>query len=962
MVINLVADTPRSPAGCNEGRRRCVIAPCVGMSFAFCRGFKMTNRLLAAAIVAVIAGAAHAQTAQPDSDQKKKDTQQLDAVIVTGSLIPQAQIETASPVITITSQDLERQAFRNVYDALRTLPIATGAVQDAQATGGFTQTANTVSLFGLDPGFTLVLINGHPLTNYPLPYNGVDSNFADLATIPTTLVDHIDVLSGGQSSLYGSSAIAGVINIVLKQKLDGTDVSFRAGGFSQGGGANERLSIATGHSWGDLNGVFSLQIDKENPIFFYQRDISRSLSQGEDASRDFLRASELLLDPNYYDPGAAACSSNLFHGTEGYHFRLNHGNYCGSLTSIAYATMANQNFAVTGSANLTYKLNDSAQLYAEILYGFSKPKSEPGSAVWMYYNPVLANSASNAANFFYNVASGDVEAWQRFFAPEEMGGTMANADTNYTRQYNATAGIRGNFGQSNWGYDAYYSRSSVQVQSKQLWPLNGPFINYYLGPQQGIDPYGFGFAGYDPNEQRLLTPLTPAQFRSFSDYVRSDSTSWQQNLTMTVTNTDLLQLPAGAIGVAAVAQVGNQHIDNPVDPRVVAGDFTGLTGTASGGSRDNYAFGGEMRIPVFSMLTADVSARYDDYRSDSTRDDSKITYKAGLELRPIDTLLLRATYATAFRTPDTVSLYSHDTGFYDPSETDYYGCRTQEPNVPITQCTQTGQVIFGRFAGNPNLQNVNSTSFGYGLVWSPTAHMNVHVDYQHIKIKDEIQSQSIDQLLQLEANCRIGVSVGGQAYDINSPQCKDALQRVQRFPDDFPFALAAGTIQQVFISPINIASENLDGLQTSFDYRFEAGKYGDFQFEASYYDELKHQTRTNPGDPEIDLLHNYNSYEFKTNFSGSITWTIGNWSTTLFGRRNGHAVNTFGNGITGPYTTYNGSVRYAFDSDAYIQLSANNLFDKDPPFDASNGWPYYNVQNYNALGREIFIEMGVHFK
>lgn len=929
----------------------------------------MTSRLLAAVTIAILAGAAHAQSAatapaQPDTDQKKNDAQQLAAVVVTGSLIPQAQIETASPVITITAQDLERQAFRNVYDALRTLPIATGAVQDAQATGGFTQTANTISLFGLDPGFTLVLINGHPLTNYPLPYNGTDSNFADLATIPTTLVDHIDVLSGGQSSLYGSSAIAGVVNIVLKQKMDGTDVSYRVGGYSQGGGANERFSIATGHSWGDLSGVFSLQIDKENPVFFSQRDLTSTLNQGEAASRDFLRTS-LLNTPNYYDPGQAACDkvSFLYHGTEEYQFRSNgHGFYCGSFTSIAGATMANQNLALTGSANLTYKLNDNMQLYAEILYGFSKPKTEPGSAVWLYYNPSLANSASGFANDFYNVSSGDIETWQRFYAPEEMGGSMANADTNYTRQYNINAGIRGNFGQSSWGYDAYYSRSSVEVDSKQLWPLNKPFNDYYLGPQQGTDPFGFGFAAFDPNVAHLYTPLTPAQFRAFSDYVQSDSTSWQQNLTMTVTNTDWFSLPAGSVGVAGVAQVGNQHINNPIDPRVANGDFVGLTGTSSSGSRDNYAFGGEMRIPLLSILTADVSARYDDYRSNSTRDDSKITYKAGLELRPIDTLLLRATYATAFRTPDTVSLYSKETGFYSVNNVDYYLCRTQEPNVPIPQCTNSQVVLFSRFAGNPNLQNVNSKSFGYGLVWSPTAHMNVHVDYQHIKIDDEIQQQSIDQLLQLEANCRIGVSTGGQTYDINSPQCKDALARVQRFPDDFPFALAAGSIQQVFVSPINIASEKLDGIQASFDYRFEAGKFGDFQFDVSYYNELNHTTRTNPGDPEIDLLHNYNSYEFKTNFAGGITWTINNFSSTIYGRRYGRSVNTLGNGIVGPYTTYNGSVRYSFDSDAYIQLSANNLFDKNPPFDPSNGWPYYNVVNYSALGREVFLEMGIHFK
>ncbi len=207
---------------------------------------------------------------QPDTTKKKED-QKLGTVVVTGSLIPQSQIETASPVITITTQQLERSGFGSVYDALRAQPIATGAVQDNQFAGGFTPGATTISLLGLDPGFTLYLINGHPMADFPLLYNG-SSNFVDLSDIPVGMVDHIDILPGNQSSIYGSSAIAGVINIILKDKIDGYELNVRGGGYTGGGGANERFEFLGGHSWGNLDVTFGIQFSNQRPIYGYNRE------------------------------------------------------------------------------------------------------------------------------------------------------------------------------------------------------------------------------------------------------------------------------------------------------------------------------------------------------------------------------------------------------------------------------------------------------------------------------------------------------------------------------------------------------------------------------------------------------------------------------------------------------------------------------------------------------------------
>src|SRR6185312_15598769 len=122
----------------------------------------------------------------------------------------------------------------------------------------------------------------------------------------------------------------------------------------------------------------------------------------------------------------------------------------------------------------------------------------------------------------------------------------------------------------------------------------------------------------------------------------------------TVTNDSLFHLPAGDVGFAATVQAGQDALHNAIPPLVANNELLGLTGSNAAGHRNNYGVGAEFRVPVFKMLTADLSGRYDEYRF-AGNSASKFTYKAGLEFRPFDTLLLRANYATAFRAPDLVN-------------------------------------------------------------------------------------------------------------------------------------------------------------------------------------------------------------------------------------------------------------------------------------------------------------------
>lgn len=929
------------------------------------------------------------------TDQKKKE-KTLQTITVTGSLIPQAQIETANPVITISTQQLERSGFGTVYQALRSQPLATGSVQDNQFTGGFTPGAQTISLLGLDPGFTLYLINGHPMSDYPLLYNG-QSNFVDLSDIPVGLVDHIDILPGNQSSIYGSSAIAGVINIILKDHIDGYELNARGGGYTGGGGANERLEFLGGHSWGKLDATFGVQLSNQQPIWGYQRDLTSSTLPNPDpntrfGAREFLHGS-YVFGPGgayltYVTPpnGAATCSSlsNLYGGTTNYQSRPDRGPpfdpatgaptgpgyYCGTQYSPGYSTILNQDKAGTAYVNLKYHINDNTELYANILYNVSSIRYSSGPYFW--------ETNIDGGGLFINANTGTFDTYQHIFAPEEIGNWKLYSTRNMERTYNAWLGVRGGIGDSNWNYDVYFARSQQKLDQEQYWPMKNAvdtfFQNQFLGPELGVTS---GYPIYAPNDTNFYKALTPAQYATFNGLISSRNETYTQNINFQLTDSDLFELPGGSAGFAGLAQFGGQSWQNPNDPGVINGDFYGLTGTSGGGTRTNWAYAGELRLPFTKMLTADISARYDQYKNNGGGGtDGKVTYKATLEFRPIDTLLLRANYGTAFRAPDMSYVFGGKSGAFQPGLTDYYRCAKFQPTTPLTQCSYyADQDPFILHTGNPELGSVTAKSWGGGVVWSPTSNFDIKADYYNIRITNEVQLQDTDELLKEDSACRLG------QLDPNSPTCIAVESQVTRGP-------ATGAqpylLQQLHVFPINVASEHVSGVIASLNYKHDIGRFGSLDFAANYNVTLKHSFQQYPYDPTHDLLREpFYSTEFKSIANASITWDIGKFETTLFGTRFGKTPNYWSQqgpaGYTAPCTKpvngysqctghlppwmiYNASVSYNITPSMKISGIVNNIKNSMPPGDYSdNSSPYYNFTDYNAYGRQFWVEFDWKF-
>ena len=936
----------------------------------------MIKSKLAVAIVTALAfggGAVHAQSATSSSDAPRQSADQapsaakakkLQAVTVTGSLIPLTEIETATPVTTITAADIQARGFTTVAEALQATSFATGSVQGQQASASFTQGAETVSLFGLNPGYVKYLINGRPMGDFPALYNGSDA-FNNIAGIPAGLVDHIDILPGGQSSIYGSDAIAGVINIVLKDHINAPTISARYGWSSEGGGASRRISAADSWSWGKFNLLAGVQYDSVEPIWGFDRALTRQKNTHgrtpPSASFDIVEYS--VLNNNLYlqDPSQCGNASSLFRGTEKLTARPG-GNYCGSLYQPGYKTIQNRKRTVNAYAHATYDWSPNLQLYSDVLYKYDDTRYSAGSN-YTFYSTSLNYGAFWDPNV--NGGQGDLVEFQKVFAPEEVGQYSRIEDKQFDNALSFTVGGNGTFGDSNWNYDLGLTHGEEHLTVRNFVRFFKPIEAYFagiLGPQQGLDPLYGAYPVFSPNYTKLFSPISTSDFNSFTGYVPTRSKTWDNMLRAQLTNSSLFSLPGGDAGVAVVAEGGNSGWDYAPDPQLLNGGIWGQTDVQGAGHRSRYALTTELRMPVLKQLTFDVSGRHDAYKV-AGNSISKTTYMASFEYRPSETLLFRGRYGTAFKVPTLPDEFQGLSGYYT-NVVDYYNCGrlgynpSQVGNCPLRY---SNHQTFGQQSGNTKLQPINATVWSYGVVWAPTRNLNFTVDYFHTSINNEVRQQSPNGLTLTEYVCRNGL------IDINSPTCTQALSQIRRD--------SQGNINYIFTPKVNVSNELTNNLIASASWRKDIGSWGMLVLQGSYSDSIKHTQQAYPSDPNVNLLTSpFFSTDFKTKANATVTWIKGSWSSTVYVNRFGKSPNylsTVYNGYSRPLTgslapwfLYNASVRYQATPALEVSFLVNNIFNKMPPIDrtysGSTGTPYNN-SNYNVYGRSMYVEATYKF-
>ncbi len=939
----------------------------------------MRKTTLAAAIACGIwgsitfAASANAQDQAATEDATSNQAQAMETVTVTGSRIPRAQVEGPAPITVMTAADIKASGLMSVPDILRAMTQNGGETQSQQSASGadFSPGAQQVDLRGLGPNHTLVLVNGRRIADFPMPFKG-RSNFTDISNIPVGLIDRIEILTGSASAVYGSDAISGVVNFILKDKADGTTLSLRYGDTQHGGGNSTKLDITTGFTHGDFNLMFGAELLDQKPLWAYDRKIQDSTLDGPTSRSRLARRVFLRTDyyDTYLDPGQATCDA-LAYLNHGSTFRASRpgygeydpdlddygpGYYCGSNASIGYGTIISQRQGINTYTTMNMPLGDDLKWFADIQAGYSKVKLFRDVEQWSYMQP-----DGNEEGYFYNQATEQVEYWQRQFTPEEMGGLRKGYIETTQKTFAFTTGLKGTIG-SAWDWEAALSHS--QYGSTISWPqiVAARANDLFLGPQLGIDDDS-GYPIFNADPSRLYSPLTRSEYESIFARTVYHPKSQTDTLAFSFSNLELFTLPAGPAGFAGVVEYGYQSYNLRPDPLATQYYYYSWKDSDGKGSRNRWATAGELRMPLLDNLSLSVAGRYDQYRfaGNST---GKPTWSAGIEWRPLDSLLVRGSYGTAFRAPDLHYVFA-GIGNDETSGTDYYRCRTEEPGTDITDCDYSDEGLIRTRQGNRKLKSETSRSWTAGFVWSPLAEFDVSLDYFNIDMRNQVQDLSTDRLLQLEANCRIGSDVNGNPVDPNSPSCVDAISRITRLPND--------RLYGVFVNPINVARERTSGIDLSAHYKLETG-IGDFHFTGNYTWARMHSFQQYPGDATLDEFAINSGYDIPRNkASMTVTWVHDPFTVSLHGQRLGSLPNSDSydqivdiaageKAWIGATYRYNASAQYRFNDHAQLSLSIDNLFDKMPPKDPTyTAYPYYDISWFDSVGRSYYVEFTYKF-
>ena len=954
--------------------------------------------------------------AQQSEDQTTPPTPALDTVVVTGSRIKRVDVEGPAPVTVITGAQLQAEGHLQVYDALTKLTEATGTVEGDVQWGSHTPNASPLNLRNMGPGRSLLLVNGHRVADYPLPYGG-QSNFANYGSIPTAAVDRIEVLAGGASVIYGSDAVAGVVNVILKQGYEGNELRARAGTSTEGGRDTYDLSWVGGTKGDQWSLTYALQWTRRDPLFGRDRP---EMDDASDAPRSSWNPSQIAIGfrpsvgINLRDvytgerlaPPAGACDrfggEYFLHNRQSYNRNTgavsSSGYYCGKTSSFSDWLLNSGSEDTSAYLYGTWDFDDNLQAWASLAVYDAEGEwgTSPPSGGLMGGYPDFDYA-------FYDPTLGRVLGGARQFTPAEVGGDEAMRNHNQERSWDFTAGLRGGLGER-FDWDLTIGRAEYEVKESLVAVDFDLFNNFFLGPVTGTYTDGdYSFAIRELNQERWWNPITPDEFRSISTHSINRSSSFVNQASFTLSG-DLFDLPAGPLGFAGVIEFAKQGYRLNPDPNGQK-DYWVWNIDRGGGERTRRSFGVEFRIPLLESLTTTVATRFDKYSGYKAYDNAsqlhipgqgQSTANVGFEWRPLSNLMFRGSYATSFRAPDMHYLLAQPSFDY-VTTTDDYQC-IQSGAYLVDGCgqgTPYRYLMTRNRRGTPDLDSEVGDSWTYGFVWDVIDNLSLTADYWKINLEGEIRDIDADGLIFDEAGCRTGKTTGNLTWSTRTGlPCEIVLQRVVRTDDANP------DIDRIERGPVNIAEKHVAGIDASLRYRLPTTRWGEFNVGINYTNVLSWQERNNATQPMPELRDR----EIRSKVRGSVSWQGERWNATVYGDRigsvpgvryhfnanepefkggclpfpdggvpNDHAdcvdtdpnSPTFGQqtakyfGRVGPAITWNFNVGYKFTDGMKLSLYVNNVFNstgwnhKDP---FKLDYEFYNSRLFNPVGREVQVE------
>jgi iron complex outermembrane receptor protein len=675
-------------------------------------------------------------------------------VEVTGSHIKRIDAETSAPVLVITREQIERSGVPTIGEMLRNLPQNSGSFGESFG-NSFAPGAAGLSLRGLGQKTTLVLLNGRRMTGYGFAQNLQDT-FVDVNSIPSAAVERVDILKDGASAIYGSDAIAGVVNIILRRNFQGFETSATAG---RADGKNDYRVQLTGGK-GDLG---SDKFNVFGVLDYYKRDQLLLSETDFGASRDMRRFGggrnhqsltaggtwRQLTATNGLSTTTRAiseCAGKVMTNDEAVAAGLIGSVYNNTNLNKAgntFCTWDNngQITALPGTDRLgalgraTYEFSPETSAYVETMLSRAKSKQT-------FTNPFFAattgltETAVGLRPFTYNINFAPGVAGNPFTTNARYVGSLNDMGTRDNEITSDTvrllAGV--NTTLAKWDVDSAvgYSKNTVESMNFNRLSLAGTSAVFGV-PTTAQPPVPLSTSStYNLDQWSTNSQTVRDQMRA--DFPRK-STSTLATIDAKASRTfDNIQLPGGGLGLAIGAEYRREKMEDKPDPLASSGGILGQGITATNGSRNSYAIFAEAALPITKQLEAQLAARYDHYSDYG----SSATPKIGVKYTPSPMLAIRANWGKGFRAPTLPEI--------SPSVATFF-TNVIDPEDGVTRS------ISGVFAGNPNLKAEKSTSTTLGFVFEPTDNFSMAIDFYKISWKDVVAAPDAQDVL--DATCDV---------------------------------------------------------------------------------------------------------------------------------------------------------------------------------------------------------------
>jgi len=926
------------------------------------------------------AGAASSTASSPMAAPK---LERVERVEVTGSRIKQVSIEGVNPVTVITAEDMAKNGTLTVFDALQTLVQASGGALN-EAAGSFAPLAKQINLRGVGAGRTLLLINGRRTADYPWA-NGSAGNFASFGNIPSAAVARIEVLSAGASAVYGSDAVAGVINIILKENVNGDSVKVRLGGATTGGRQSRSIEWLGGRTAEKSHYVYVLQANKVDPLFGYDRDFM-------DSNQD----SPAPIDPRlgYQSPVSLRItrSGNPQANTM---LELPAGS-CEKFGFTPYISKSISKSGTTETVNtlgpvcgwdgndpLFMRVAGREDLGAYLMGNWQLTDDTSAWASFMgYHSKALGGGSMLSISGPQQDGRGVTSTWFdagekrrlnafRRLTPAELGGAHAARQFFSETNFDLAVGLKGQLaGRYDWQLSLNRAEQGSNMRRSVM--DGSALSDFFFGPLlAGSDPACAG-AGSTPcyklNQERWTRPMSRDEYRSISEEVEYVNKAWVTQAQGSITG-ELMQLNKRPLSFALVGEVTSQGYDTspPLGLTPDVRTLYGLLTTGGGGDRKRASVGGELSIPLLSQLIATVSGRVDKYDDISQVDLAK-TWGTGLQWRPRSNILARLNYGTTFKAPDMHFLYQKATGGAS-SINDTYRC-TAAGLLFGSQCG--GNSIYQYSAttltrGDPTLTAETGSSFGAGLVWDVSEQLSLTVDYYDLRMKNRIRSLGFNEIIDAENGCKTGLdyNLAKVDYAPDSLYCQSMAGRIVR---EATTDGSIGPIVSITGGYLNEATYRTKGVDLGLRYQLKTAELGQFSGSIGLSNTIRAYNQPNKGAAiNANWRNDRSNFDYPNKLRVSLGWNRGDYSSNVFVTRYASLpVATQPVGATEvlrlkPYVLVNWNAGWRYSRQLDLNLSVNNVFNNFGPKDSTNlGFPFFHGQ-YSPIGRELALQANYKF-